>query len=357
MSHINSPKIVLVDDDSFCLSIYEQEIINLGFTQVKTYTSGAELLENMQDPPDIIFLDYNLQDMKGLDVLKKIKKNNRKTDVVIVSSQTDMHVTVELLKNGASDYIVKDEFDTLKIAVVIAKWMSVKELKAKKGYNMISDQSEKYVNVIMQAQKNVRREITDELHDNVSQLLGAAKLYIETAVKNETNRLPMLKESSEILNEAINELRNLCHNLYSINVRSHNLGVQLERIINDLKVQDRFIVQTEFSGALTNEHIPESVQHELVRIIQEISNNMVKYASAKNVDISITSDKRNLHLQFADDGIGFDMEGTKRGLGLNNIIRRVTDVNGKYVLYSAPGQGCRWKIQIPIQQYEQKIRV
>lgn len=351
MSKNNSPKIVLADDDEFCLSVYEQEISSLGFKEVKKYSSGAELLKNLHEKPDIIFLDYNLGDIKGLELLKQIKKFDPNIYVVIVSGQSDMDVTVELLKNGAFDYIVKDEAETVKISAVLAKWISACAFKTKIGFDIVADQSEKYVQVILQAQDNARKEIANELHDNVSQLLGAAKLYIDTGIKNKNDRLSMLTEAASILNSAISELRKLCHGLYSVNIYNQNLEKELEKIFFDLKKQNRYNLQTEVSAARVNEAIPGIVQHEVVRIIQEMTNNMVKYASAKNVDISVTSNKANLHVQFVDDGVGFDLEKTERGMGVNNIIKRVAGIRGQYQIKTSPGMGCSWKIQIPIDNY------
>jgi signal transduction histidine kinase len=216
---------------------------------------------------------------------------------------------------------------------------------------MVADQSEKYVQVILQAQDNARKEIANELHDNVSQLLGAAKLYIDTGIKDENDRLTMLTEAASILNSAISELRKLCHGLYSVNIYNQNLEQELEKIFFDLRTQNRYNLQTEVSAAHVNETIPGIVQHEVIRIIQEMTNNMVKYASAKNVDISVTSNKANLQIQFIDDGVGFDLEKTERGIGLNSIIKRVAGIRGQYQIETSPGRGCSWKIQIPIDNY------
>jgi signal transduction histidine kinase len=348
----NSPKIVLVDDDIFCLSVYEQEILSLGFTNVTKYSSGTELINNLHLRPDIIFLDYNLGDIKGLKLLQQIKKINPNIYVVIVSGQSDMDITVELLKNGAFDYIVKDESETQKIAVLLAKWLSAREYRKNVGFDIIADQSEKYVKIILQAQDNVRKEIANELHDNVSQLLGAAKLYIDTGIKkDEDERLEMLVEASSILNSAISELRKLCHGLHAINIYNQNLEQELEKIFFDLKKQSRYNLQTKVSAAKINKTIPGIVQHEVIRMIQEMTNNMVKYASAKNVDISVIANKANLHLQFVDDGVGFDLEKTVKGMGLNNIIKRVAGIRGKYQIETSPGKGCCWKIQIPIEHH------
>jgi len=348
MPQNNSPKIVLADDDLFCLSLYEQEIKNLGFKNVKACSSGTELLNNLEEAPDIIFLDYHLGDFKGLELLQRIKKYDPNIYVVFVSGQPDMKVTVELFKNGAFDYIIKDEFEPFKIAVVLAKWLSARKFKSKTDTDVKINQPDEYIKLIMLAQENTRRELADELHDNVSQLLGASKLYIDTAVNNEDGRLAMLMESRTILNSAIDEIRKLSHGLSSITTHNVTLHVELEKILLNLKRQNKFHIQAAIPAEVLDKKIPAAVQHQLIRIIQEMTNNMIKYASAKNVDISITIDKQNLLLKFIDDGIGFDLQKIKRGIGLDNIIKRVTDVNGKYMISTSPGKGCSWKIKVPI---------
>ena len=76
--------------------------------EVSIYATGEECLQNLHLNPSIVSLDYTLPDMTGNDVLKKIKDYNKDISVVILSSQQDVSTAVELLKEGAYDYITKD---------------------------------------------------------------------------------------------------------------------------------------------------------------------------------------------------------------------------------------------------------
>lgn len=104
-----SRKIFLVDDDVFCLNLYQQFLIKLGYENISCFTGGVDCLKNIDQHPDIVFLDYNMEDMSGLEVLKKIKEKNKEIIVVFISGQEDVDVAVQVLHNGAFDYIVKSK--------------------------------------------------------------------------------------------------------------------------------------------------------------------------------------------------------------------------------------------------------
>jgi DNA-binding NtrC family response regulator len=76
--------------------------------EVHAFTSGKECVDNLHKKPDVITLDYSLSDMTGAEVLKKIKNFDPEINVIILSGQTDISTAIDLLKEGAYDYITKD---------------------------------------------------------------------------------------------------------------------------------------------------------------------------------------------------------------------------------------------------------
>lgn len=112
-------KIFLVDDDTFCLDMYEQHLRNLEFQDISKYQSGPDCLNSLTEYPDIIFLDYKMDTLNGFEVLKKIKRFNPNINVVMVSGQEDLQAAVDALKYGAFDYIIKNDRELIKIEQVI----------------------------------------------------------------------------------------------------------------------------------------------------------------------------------------------------------------------------------------------
>ena len=89
-------------------------------------TSGKECLKNMYKNPDVVTLDYGLSDMNGLEVMEKIKTANPSVEIIVVSGQQDVATAVNILRNGAYDYLVKDEEAKDRI------WNSVQKIRDRK---------------------------------------------------------------------------------------------------------------------------------------------------------------------------------------------------------------------------------
>jgi DNA-binding NtrC family response regulator len=122
---LKSFKIFVVEDDLWYGSFLEYQLsLNPDYEVVK-YTTGNECLLNLYTGPAVITLDYSLPDMSGEELLKQIKKLSPDTHVVIISGQEDVSTAIRLLKEGAFDYIVKDEEAKDRI------WNSIKNIREK----------------------------------------------------------------------------------------------------------------------------------------------------------------------------------------------------------------------------------
>jgi DNA-binding NtrC family response regulator len=114
-------KIFIVDDDIFCLTLYEQFLRNLGYTNVKSFNAGDDCVAELKEQPELIFLDYNMEGLNGIEALKKIKAFNPDIMVYIITGQESSMVAVEAIRSGAMDYIVKTSLSPDKMALVMEK--------------------------------------------------------------------------------------------------------------------------------------------------------------------------------------------------------------------------------------------
>ena len=103
------------------------------FTNVKAIYSGEECVEKVEkgEKPEIVIQDYHLDGINGIDVLRKVKKINPKTEFVFLTSNENMEVAVNTIKYGAYDYIVKDKMALDKVVFKILKIIKMIKLENK----------------------------------------------------------------------------------------------------------------------------------------------------------------------------------------------------------------------------------
>ncbi|MCW3785750.1 sigma-54-dependent transcriptional regulator [Plebeiibacterium sediminum] len=102
-------KIHIVEDDRVFNKLIERSLaLNPDF-EIDTYFDGATFFKHLPDNPDVVTLDLGLPDYTGEEILKQIKKYNPDIEVIIISGQDSITTAVNLLREGAYDYITKDE--------------------------------------------------------------------------------------------------------------------------------------------------------------------------------------------------------------------------------------------------------
>lgn len=102
-------KIHVVEDDRVFNKLIEHSLsLNPDF-EIGTFFDGESFFKHLPDNPDIVTLDLGLPDYTGDEILKKIKKYNPDIEVIIISGQDSITTAVNLLREGAYDYITKDE--------------------------------------------------------------------------------------------------------------------------------------------------------------------------------------------------------------------------------------------------------
>ena len=102
-------RIHVIEDDKVFNKLIEHTLKLVPEFEVTPFFNGNDFLRSLPDNPDIVTLDLGLPDFTGETLLKKIKKFNPDIEVIIISGQDNISLAVQLLKEGAYDYITKDE--------------------------------------------------------------------------------------------------------------------------------------------------------------------------------------------------------------------------------------------------------
>jgi signal transduction histidine kinase len=101
---------------------------------------------------------------------------------------------------------------------------------------------------------------------------------------------------------------------------------------------------------LQEELISDEIKITLYKIFQEVVTNLIRHSKCSNFTVKISLNNRNVILEMADDGLGFNKKEAeqKKHLGLIHIRERAMMLGGICVLESAPGKGTFILIQVPL---------
>ncbi|MBN1767754.1 MAG: response regulator [Prolixibacteraceae bacterium] len=136
MQKENDSLIFVVEDNRVYNKLISSYLKSNNFTNIMSFYSGEEVINNLYRNPDIIIQDFLLDDgMNGIDVLKKAKEMGNDIEFIFLSGQDNIDVAINTMKYGAYDYIVKDQMALKKMVNKINKIQSVNKLvKSNKRY-------------------------------------------------------------------------------------------------------------------------------------------------------------------------------------------------------------------------------
>lgn len=197
------------------------------------------------------------------------------------------------------------------------------------------------------AQETERSNISRELHDNVNQLLMSAKLFMEAAKTEPEKAEENIEKAISYQLMAVEEIRKLSRSLNTSLVKVIGLSRSIDDIVINLKAFQQ--IETEFIyDQQLDKHLSEDQKLMIFRIVQEQTNNIVKYANAKHVKILLEESHNSVYLTISDDGKGFDTSVQSKGIGFINIYNRVDAFGGEAEIISSPGNGCILKVRFPV---------
>lgn len=193
----------------------------------------------------------------------------------------------------------------------------------------------------LEIQEQTLKTISQEIHDNVGQVLSLAKLNLNT-LPNSSD--PKIQDTKNLVSKAIKDLRNLSHSLHSDVIAE--LGLQ-QSIANELKIiGNTQVFETELNVSGSSFNIDTQKEMVLFRIVQEALNNCIKYSAAKKITVSLHYQPQLFILQIQDDGKGFNAH-ENIGIGMKSMLNRAQLIGGTFNLNSVTGKGTVVTIELP----------
>jgi PAS domain S-box-containing protein len=278
----------------------------------------------------------------------------------LISKEEHVHFKTEINRFIHDEIISTTKRYNFQLAsneiLLVDTYSSVIELAGKKYGLMIAiDVTDKVLfenkltKSIIQAQEEERIEIGSELHDNVCQILASSNIRLSMLSEFvDKQGLEYFSQSKNMINLALNEIRNLSHRLAPVFYELSSFNELVENLLNDFSFTEEVTISLLIDDEINYQSLQKDLQLNLFRILQEQLRNIYKYAQAKTLSITMEMKNNQLILIITDDGIGFDVTTVRKGIGLANIQRRVEMFAGSYRIETAPGKGCQLEIIIPI---------
>lgn len=200
----------------------------------------------------------------------------------------------------------------------------------------------------IEIQSQTLQTISQEIHDNVGQVLSLAKLNLATIEETEnTINQTKINDTRQLVSKAINDLRDLSRSLYGNKIAELSLA---DAIDNELKIlQNSGQFKTSFT--ITGNAFKLEPQKEMVvyRMLQESLSNAIKHSKAQNINVVLKYDNGLFSVTISDDGIGFDsgnLPANNMGMGLKSMQNRAAMIGGSFSIISGIGKGTQATIEI-----------
>ena len=209
------------------------------------------------------------------------------------------------------------------------------------------------------AEEHQRRNLAENLHDQVGQLLAAAKMKLEflTGFQQSDDHANTLDSVLQLLHQAIQYTRSLTFELSPPALYALGFEAALARLAEQMT--DLYAMNCRFEHDGILKPMDKEVKVLLYRVVQELLHNVGRHAAAREVKISLSTTETQIQIVLEDDGVGFDPKkfesnaGINGGFGLFSARERLNYINGNMTIRSARGHGAKTVITAPLKKPEQ----
>ncbi len=200
----------------------------------------------------------------------------------------------------------------------------------------------------IEIQSQTLKTISQEIHDNVGQVLSLAKLNLGTILVDESfQNQKKLEDTRNLVGKAISDLRDLSRSLYGNKIAELGLAEAIENEMAILQNSGNFNTQVVESG----QRFRLDPQKEMIifRMFQEGLQNAIKHSKAANISVRLSYQPEEFNLKIEDDGVGFDQQNlseSNSGMGLLSLAQRAALIQAIFSLHSAEDKGTEINISL-----------
>ena len=231
-----------------------------------------------------------------------------------------------------------------------------KEGKAITMIGSISDITEKklfqeqLLENTIQSEEKERNRIAQELHDGIVQEMVVCSMRCDLLHKSNKGNPELDEKISEVtayIKQITNNTRDISHNLLAANVKEMTFLELLERLDLNLRIMSGIKFNIElFLGSEIK--LDEVIKINLYRVIQELTNNIIKHSGATRALILVERINNSISIKISDNGKGINAKHTSNGIGLSNVNNRIDTIGGKIDFRNGEHGGLEVIVSVPI---------
>ncbi|MDB6001063.1 MAG: response regulator receiver sensor signal transduction histidine kinase [Rhizobacter sp.] len=312
----------------------------------------AEYLHALKTQWDVIVSDYNLPGFSGLVALEILNESGLLTPFILVSGEIGEDTAVEAMRNGASDYLLKNNLARLVPAMLHAIEASEARRARLASERALSESKQRLQELAQHLQVSVEMEraaIAREVHDDVGGSLTALKFDLAWIARHSDSAEVQQRVTSalETVTSAIEASQRVMHNLRPA-ILEQGLVAAVQWMTS------RFERRTGVTSIFRTSHeqfvLPAGVPLVAYRTAQEALTNVTKHAQATRVELDLTLAGGVLSLEVSDNGRGLSQDDLAkvRSFGIRGLHERARTVGGWVDLSSGPS-GTTLILSIPIE--------
>ncbi|MBX3625162.1 MAG: response regulator [Rhizobacter sp.] len=305
------------------------------------------------EPPwDVVVSDYNLPGFSGLVALDLIKASGKNIPFILVSGEIGEDTAVEAMRNGASDYLLKNNLTRLAPALLHAVETHELQLARQRADRELGESKQRVHELAQHLQVSVEQEraaIAREIHDDVGGSLTALKFDLAWIARHSDSPevLARVNSALETVSHAIEASQRVMHNLRPA-ILEQGLVAALQWMAS--RFEKRTGITCEFRSRHEHLTLPPGVPLVAYRTAQEALTNVSKHAQASAVHIDLSLAGGVLSLEVSDNGRGLNQDdlAKARSFGIRGLHERAGTVGGWVDLSSGPG-GTTLILSVPLE--------